>query len=116
MDKWHRKVALVTGASSGIGKAITKKLVENGMKVVACAENQEINSLSSELNSSNDGEVFPYQCDVTNEEQMLSMFKYIKEKFGTLHVCVNGAGVASKRATLLDGKTEVSCMLLVFVR
>ena len=39
MDKWVGRVALVTGASAGIGAAVTKSLVEHGMKVVGCARN-----------------------------------------------------------------------------
>lgn len=41
MDRWVGRVALVTGASSGFGEAIAKRLTEHGMKVVGCARNIE---------------------------------------------------------------------------
>lgn len=41
MDRWVGRIALVTGASVGIGAAVTKKLVEHGMKVIGCARNVE---------------------------------------------------------------------------
>ena len=39
MERWRGRVALVTGASAGIGYCVTKALVQRGMKVVACARN-----------------------------------------------------------------------------
>lgn len=41
MDRWKGRVALVTGASAGIGAAVAKTLVQHGMKVVGCARNVE---------------------------------------------------------------------------
>jgi len=108
MDRWFNKVALVTGASHGIGQSITEKLAEHGMRVVACARGiNKLNELAANVNKNSMGEVFPYRCDITNEKQVVSMFKYIKEKFGILHACINNAGLGLKAATLLDGKTEV---------
>uniref|UniRef100_H2ZIB9 Dehydrogenase/reductase SDR family member 11 n=1 Tax=Ciona savignyi TaxID=51511 RepID=H2ZIB9_CIOSA len=95
MDRWIGRVAIVTGASSGIGEAIVKKLVGHGMKVVGCARNEEIlKKIASEINGKGAGEMFPFKCDVTNEENILEMFKYVKENLGALHLMVNNAGVA----------------------
>ncbi|WP_343236355.1 SDR family NAD(P)-dependent oxidoreductase [Staphylococcus shinii] len=62
------KTALVTGATSGIGKAITKKLLQMNMNVVAVARNQDkLNSLASELN--NDSTLLTVQADVSNKKK-----------------------------------------------
>jgi len=95
MDRWTNKVALVTGASVGIGRSVAEKLAKYGMKVVVCARNEEqMKNLVDACNKKVSGETFPYRCDVSDEEQILSMFRFIKEKFGKLHVCVNNAGLA----------------------
>ena len=107
MEKWLGKVALVTGASVGIGSAVAQKLAQYGVKVVACARNIDQLKKNASKVTSEKGEFIPFQCDLRNEENILSMFKFINEKFGTLHICINNAGLAH-RAKLLDGKTEVS--------
>jgi len=95
MDRWTNKVALVTGASVGIGRSVAEKLAKYGMKVVVCARNEEqMKNLVDACNKKRPGEIFPYRSDVSDEEQILSMFRFIKEKFGKLHVCVNNAGLA----------------------
>nr|CAB3237651.1 dehydrogenase/reductase SDR family member 11-like [Phallusia mammillata] len=104
MDRWVGKVALVTGASVGIGNSIARKLAEHGMKVVACARNkQQLDELAAAVNGK--GEIFPFQCDVKDEKQYIAMFDFIRNKFGTIHVCVNNAGLAH-RASILSGSTE----------
>ena len=110
MEKWFGKVALVTGGSAGIGAAIVDKLVTHGLKVVSCARNiEKLEELASKLKDEK-GEVCPYQYDLRKEDDIISMFKLIKEKFGTIHVCINNAGLAHN-ASLLDGETEVSINL-----
>ena len=49
MDQWTGKVALVTGASSGIGAAIARSLVENGMKVIGCSRNTTAIEVGTQL-------------------------------------------------------------------
>ena len=110
MEKWVGKIALVTGASVGIGAAIAEHLARSGVTAVICARNiNQLNELASKLKSES-GTLYPFQCDLRNENQILSMFEYIKKTFGTLHICINNAGLAH-RATLLEGKTEVSFLL-----
>ena len=102
------KVALVTGASIGIGRAVAEKLVKLGMKVVGCARNESaLKQVASEANRAGPGEMLPVKCDLTSESQVLDMFRVIEEKFGKLHVCVNNAGLAHD-APLLSGETKVS--------
>jgi len=106
MESWKGKVALVTGVSAGIGLGIVERLVAHGMKVVGCARNKErIEALANKVNEKGPGQMFPFQCDVSIETEVLSMFKFIKDTFGTMHVCVNNAGLAYD-APVTSGKTE----------
>lgn len=85
------KIALVTGGTSGIGKSIVTTLLSKRCKVITCYSNNEENAqaLKKEANNEN---LLIIKCDVSNEEQVISMFKIIKEKFGNLDYLVNNAG------------------------
>lgn len=85
------KTALVTGGTSGIGKEIVVELIAKGCKVITCYSNNEENArnLEKEISSEN---LLVLKCDVGNEEQVVNMFKLIKEKFGSLDYLVNNAG------------------------
>jgi len=111
MERWANKIALVTGASAGIGQSIATKLVKSGLKVIACARNEDkLKQIAASLNKAGPGEMSPFRCDVTKEEDILSMFAFIKENFGKIHVCVNSAGLCTPDS-LISGTTEVSCFI-----
>ena len=100
MERWQNRVALVTGSSDGIGAAILKALSVSGMKVVGCARRVEkIESIA--LDHPN---IFPYKCDLSDNNQVEEMFKWIEnhKDLGRIDVCVPNAGL-SRAATLLDG-------------
>lgn len=107
MDRWKGRVALVTGASVGIGAAISKLLVQHGMKVVGCARNVEkVEKLSAECRSAgHSGTLIPYKCDLSKEQEILSMFSAIKTLHQGVDVCINNAGLAHPES-LLNGKTD----------
>lgn len=107
MDRWKGRVALVTGASVGIGAAIAKSLVQHGMKVIGCARNvEQIQKLAAECVSSGfSGTLFPYKCDLSVEDDMISMFSWIKVQHQGIDVCINNAGLALPEP-LLSGKTS----------
>ncbi|XP_076056906.1 dehydrogenase/reductase SDR family member 11-like [Oratosquilla oratoria] len=105
MECWRGRVALVTGASAGIGAAISKALVIAGMKVVGVARNiDSIQTLADEL-ANEPGSLTPMKCDITKDEEVLSVFTNIKKEFGGVDVCINNAGM-SRNKTLLDGTPE----------
>ncbi|XP_047247949.1 dehydrogenase/reductase SDR family member 11-like isoform X1 [Girardinichthys multiradiatus] len=107
MDRWTGRVALVTGASVGIGAIIAKELVRFGMKVVGCARNvDKIQALAVECQTAGySGVLIPYKCDLTSVEDIQSMFAAIKAKHKGVDVCINNAGVAHPEH-LLSGKTS----------
>lgn len=88
----NEKIALVTGGTSGIGKEIVIELLDKGCKVVTCYDSNEDNAniLISECNSEN---LIVLKCDVSDEEQVINMFNYIKKKYQHLDYLVNNAGI-----------------------
>ncbi|KAK3593626.1 hypothetical protein CHS0354_025519 [Potamilus streckersoni] len=106
MERWVGRVALVTGASAGIGEALVRKLAQLGMKVIGCARQiEKIEKLKNELKGI-PGSVTAIQCDLSKEEEILAMFEKIRAEFGGVDVCVNNAGLAHP-APLLSGDTQM---------
>ena len=107
MKAWRGKVALVTGASSGIGRAVATALAAGGMKVAVVARRAErLSALKREVEAAHaDAEVLPLPCDVRDEAQILAAIKDLRERFGGVDVLVNNAGLG-RQAPLLSGATE----------
>lgn len=87
----NNKIALVTGGTSGIGKEIVTELLSKGCKVITCYSSNKENARNLEKEIDNEN-LLVLKCDVSNEEQVIDMFKKIKERFGSLDYLVNNAG------------------------
>lgn len=84
-------VAIVTGASKGLGAAITRAYAEEGMKVIAAARGGGVHvDLAEEFS----GLVIPAICDAENIESVVSLVELATSTFGKLDVIVNNAGIA----------------------
>ncbi|RXG62119.1 Fatty acyl-CoA reductase [Armadillidium vulgare] len=115
MERWNGRVALVTGASVGIGAAICKVLVGAGMKVVGAARGVEkIQELSNSLKKEK-GSLTAVKCDLKKEEDIRHLFKEIKGKFGGVDVCINNAGFTYSKSLLEGTPTEWKNMMDVNV-
>lgn len=87
------KVALVTGASQGIGRATALALAKNGAKVAIAARNAEkLASLASEI-AQTGGEALPMTMDVADPVQVKSGFQQALAKFARLDILVNNAAI-----------------------
>jgi 3-oxoacyl-[acyl-carrier protein] reductase len=87
------KVALVTGASQGIGRATALALAQAGARVVAAARNAEkLAGVAAEIAASG-GQALAVQMDVADAEQVKTGFRQAIEKFGKLDILVNNAAV-----------------------
>src|SRR5260370_24780675 len=87
------KVALVTGASQGIGRGTALALAEVGAKVAVAARNEEkLAALVKDIVAAG-GEAFAVKMDVADAEQVKAGFKQVLEKFGRLDVLVNNAAI-----------------------
>ncbi|XP_012265022.2 farnesol dehydrogenase-like [Athalia rosae] len=102
MDRWVGKVAVVTGASSGIGAAIVEALVKEGLLVVGLARRLELlDQLSAKLKGAK-GKLFVRRCDVSKEEDLVGSFEWVTNELGGTDVLVNNAGIWSNTAIIDD--------------
>ncbi len=93
MFSLKEKVALVTGASQGIGRDTARALAEAGAKVAVTARNEEkLASLVNDIVAAG-GEAFAVKMDVADAEQVKAGFKQVLEKFGRLDILVNNAAI-----------------------
>ena len=89
------KVAVITGASRGIGKSIALLMAKNGAKVVVAARNQELlDSLVAEIEFSG-GEALAVAGDVSSTDDANNLISSAVEAFGQVDILVNNAGITS---------------------
>jgi Tropinone reductase 1 len=99
------KKALVTGATRGIGKAITKELLELGADVFIISRNQADIDAEVIRYTEQAGCAAGLKCDVTLKEDRVALLKKIESDWGSLDILVNNAGTNTRRKTL-DSDTE----------
>jgi 3-oxoacyl-[acyl-carrier protein] reductase len=93
---FSEQVAVVTGGGTGIGRAFTAALVGAGARVVIASRRQEtLRRTADELNAKIGGErVYPYAFDVRSRAEVEALVRYTVERFGSIDVLVNNAGLA----------------------
>jgi 3-oxoacyl-[acyl-carrier protein] reductase len=90
---FSERVALVTGASQGIGRAVALKLASQGATVAVAARNQEkLDELVKEITAAG-GKAATFILDVSDEEQIKTVFKSVISQLGKIDILVNNAGI-----------------------
>lgn len=99
MEQW--KLAVVTGASSGIGAAICETFAKNGINVVGLARRvDKIQALIAK--NPGPGQIYAFKCDISDYASIKNAFTWIGEKFGVINILVNNAGVYYPTLILSD--------------
>lgn len=88
----QNKVILITGGNSGLGKATAELCLEKGAQVIITGRDHEkTKAVAQELG------VTPFQCDVTNDEQIDALYAFIEKEFNGLDALINNAGIGIKK-------------------
>jgi NAD(P)-dependent dehydrogenase (short-subunit alcohol dehydrogenase family) len=102
MDRLKGKVAIITGAGSGIGAATAQIFAGEGAKVVlADIRAEAVRSVAARIEAAH-GEAFAVQTDVRDAVQVRRMVEKAVQRFGKLDILVNNAGVRASRSTVVE--------------
>ena len=95
MGRVENKVAIVTGAASGLGFAAARKLMDEGAKVLLTDINEEvINSMPERLSNYSETQFSSMAHDVANEESWINVIENAENHFGKINILVNSAGIS----------------------
>src|SRR3954453_5544978 len=115
MEKPHMslsgRVALVTGASQGIGRTCALRLAKEGATVAVAARNEEkLNALVAEITTAG-GQAAAFALDVADEEQIKSTIKAVIAKFGKIDILVNNAGITRDQLVMRMKRADWDAVL-----
>ena len=102
----QRKVAVVTGAGSGIGKAVALALLENGYRVAVAGRRGDALDSTVRAAGSRGGDVLPIVTDIGNPASVSALFDGVAQKLGRLDLLFNNAGTGAPAVPLEDLPVE----------
>ncbi len=108
MNQMQDMVAIITGASRGLGKAIALEFAGEGASVAICARANSPTGLTGTMDETAQairdagGEVFPLVCDVTDDGQVQDMVRQVEEHYGRIDVLFNNAGAMVLGESILE--------------
>ena len=94
------KVAIVTGGTRGIGRAIAERLLREGASVAMCGRSHDtVVHVAEELKTATGGTVYGEAADISKPEDVRRFFQSVDANFGALHILINNAGLGVFRRT-----------------
>ena len=112
MGMLDKKIVLITGAGSGIGKQATKVCVREGATVIAVDFSGAEQMTATEFGE----QVFPVSCDLAKDTEVAALFEIVRNKFGKLDAAMNVAGTHGKRPPGVLNVDEFEKMMAVNLR
>ena len=96
--KLNNKIAIITGASRGIGKTIAEKLALYGCKIVIIS--RKISDLEKVKNKIKSNNILCFECDISNQNQFKDIAKKVYDQWGSIDILVNNAGITKDKLLL----------------
>lgn len=109
------KIAVITGANSGVGAATAKMFASEGAKLVICARRKEVLDSVAEEIKSNGGEVIAVSADISKNEDCLNVIKTAIDSYGSLDILVNNAGVLDTGLKAIDKYDDAEIQKIISV-
>jgi NADP+-dependent farnesol dehydrogenase len=108
MEQWKGKIAVVTGASAGIGAVTVLDLVKAGMIVVGLARRADrITALKTQLPVELRENLHAMKCDVSKEAEIVAVFAAIEKLLGGIDVLINNAGILHRADLTEPGNSDI---------
>lgn len=107
IKRFKGKVALITGGTLGIGRETALLFAKEGAKVVFCGRREEEGKITTRLIEDAGGEGKFIPCDVSKENEVEELISQLIERYGTLDIAVNNAGISPKRLLLIDYTQDI---------
>ena len=101
-----KKIAVVTGGGSGIGQAAALELQKSGFNIFIVGRREEELMKTVKLSEVSDYKIIPFPADITNSNDVKSLFSKIKNDFGRIDVLFNNAGMGAPRVPIEDLKED----------
>lgn len=107
MNSLTQKTVILTGASSGIGKALLIDLLEQGANVAFCGRSpQKMDALQQELNHFPASQIYAETFCLSDEQRIVSFVKEVHSRFGKIDVLINNAGLNNNRNVITQLSTS----------
>lgn len=110
------KIALITGASRGIGKACAETFAQQGATLIITATTNAIEETAKELSKKFNVTVIGVAGNISKEEDVKNLFKIITEKFGKLDICINNAGITKDTLSMRMSAEDFDAVINVNLR
>ncbi|OHD10467.1 MAG: 3-oxoacyl-[acyl-carrier-protein] reductase [Spirochaetes bacterium GWD1_27_9] len=114
--EFQGKIALVTGASRGIGRAIAERFAKGGATIIVTATTNAIEDVAKEISSKYNVEVLGVAGNVSKEEDVEKLFNIILDKFGKIDICVNNAGITKDTLSMRMSADDFDAVINVNLR